>query len=319
MNQILITGDEPIVSKETQHTFVAKERKEKKVLPINLVTKFYATSIMILGFCMAAGSAFACYQINRTIEENIKPEISFKIDNDNNKIEIKVNHIRKIQSFTYKWNDEKEIEIKGDNRKTITETIDLLGGKNTLSADVIDEKGKTQKLSKTYEIASIPVIETLEPVENGVKIIVKGEEKLEYLQYTWDDGEKQKIKIGKQSYEGIISAPKGKHTLKIEIVDETGRKAKLEREVIGDTEPTLNVQSKLIDGKMVFVIDAEDDEKLTKMSIIHNAGEEQIIDINAKTYHKEVLMTEGEENKIIITVTNENGLEKVRRIKFTNK
>ena len=75
MNQILITGDEPIVSKETQHTFVEKERKEKKVLPINLVTKFYATSIMILGFCMAAGSAFACYQINRTIEENIKPVV----------------------------------------------------------------------------------------------------------------------------------------------------------------------------------------------------------------------------------------------------
>ena len=63
----------------------------------------------------------------------------------------------------------------------------------------------------------------------------------------------------------------------------------------------------------------EDDEKITMIELTHNGGEKEVINVNAKTYHKEIIMTEGETNTLIITATNINGLPKTRRVKFDNK
>ena len=268
---------------------------------------------------MISGSVYANAKINETVEANIKPEIIFERNDDNNTIEISISHIRRITKVTYKWNDEEEITIDGQNRKSINETIDLIGGQNKLTVTVTEENGQTSKLDKTYMAGNIPEIE-LESVNNGVKVMASSEEKIDYVQYSWDNGEMQKIEVDETTeYEGIINAPKGPHTLKIEVVDVNNMKAKKELTVIGDTEPTVNVQSKLVNGKITFVIDAEDDENIKTMTIIHNGGEKQNIDVNAKTFHKEITMTEGETNTLIVTVTNENNLQKTRRIKFDNK
>ena len=312
MNQILITGEEQYAAKAAP-----KVKKQKTVLPINGIVMFYAISIIILGICMISGSVYARDQINKTVEASIKPEISVERNDDDNTIMINVTHqVRGIKNVTYRWNDGDEIKIDAQNGKSISETINLIGGENILTIVAIDESGQTQTLKKTFIAGNIPVIEELEPVDNGVKIVVTSEEKLDYLQYSWDDGAMEKIEIGEKQYEGIINAPKGKHTLKIEIVDENGMKAELEKDVIGDTEPTVNVQSLPVNNKPTFVIDIEDDEGITTVSIIHNGGEKQTINVNAKTYHKEVQMVENEENTIIITATNINGLQKTRRIRI---
>ena len=266
---------------------------------------------------MISGSVYAKEKINQTVEASIKPEITVERNDENNTIEIKVTHIRGIKTVTYRWNDEEETTVDGKNRKSITETIDLIGGENTLKITVTEENGEIKIFEKTFIAGNIPEIE-LEAVANGVKIIASSEEILDYVQYSWDNGEMQKIEVGEKEYEGIINAPKGQHTLKIEVVDVNGMKASKEQPVVGETEPTLNVQSKLVNGKATFVIDAEDDENISTVTIIHNGGEKQVIDVNAKTYHKEIIMTEGELNTIIVTVTNVNGLPKTRRVKFEN-
>ena len=125
--------------------------------------------------------------------------------------------------------------------------------------------------------------------------------------------------MGEKTYEGIVNVPKGQHILKIEAVNVNKMKANKEATVIGDTEPTVNVQSKLINGKATFVIDANDDENIKTITIIHNGGEQQVINVNAKSYHNEIIMTEGEENTIIVTAINKNDLTKTRAIKFKNK
>lgn len=267
---------------------------------------------------MISGSVYANTKINETVEASIKPEINFERNDENNTIEISVTHIRGITKVTYRWNDEEEITLDGQNRKSINETIDLRGGQNTLTVTATEENGQSSKLDKTYMAGNIPELE-LESVNNGVKVIASSEEKIDYVQYSWDSGEMQKIEVDATEYEGIINAPKGPHQLNIEVVDVNNIKAKKELKVIGDTEPTVNVQSKLVNGKITFVIDAEDDENIKTITIIHNGGEKQTIDVNAKTYHKEITMTEGETNTLIVTVTNENNLQKTRRIKFDNK
>ena len=314
MNQILITGDEQIESKVTQNI-----KKEKKVLPINAIVIFYALSIIVLGLCMIGGSIYVRDQINKTVEASIRPEISVERNDDDNTITINVTHIRELKNVVYKWNDNEETIIDAENRKNINETIKLLGGENTLSISVTEENGQIKTFEKTFIAGNIPQLEIVGAVDNGIKIKATSEEEIEYLQYCWDDGEMQKIEVGEKEYEGIINTPKGQHILKVEVIDINGMKADLVQTVVGDTEPTVKVESKLVNGKKTFVIDAEDDENIETLTIIHNSGQEQVIKVNQKTYHKEVVMTDGEVNTIIVTATNLNGLSKTRRIKFDNK
>ena len=309
MNQILITGDEVIKQ---------KVKKEKKVIPIKTIVTFYAICTIIFGICMMCGSVYAKEKINEIVEANAKPTIEFSRNDDDNTVEINVNHIRGIKTVEYRWNEEQEISIDGKNRKNVKESIDLIGGVNTLIVTITEENGQKVTYQKTYTVGNIPKIQ-LEAVSNGVKIIATSEDKINYIQYNWDDGEVQKIEVGENDYEGIINAPKGKHTLEIEVVDINNMKAKKRQDVIGDTEPTLTIKPQLVDGKVAFVIDAEDDENIKTVEIIHNGGEKEVIDLNAKTYHRELLMTEGKTNTLIVTVTNKNGIPKTLRVKFDNK
>ena len=239
-------------------------------------------------------------------------------NDEDNTLQIIVTHIRKIKTVTYRWNDGEETVIDGKDRNNITQTIDLIGGENILNISVLEENGQVKTFEKTFIAGNIPEIK-LEAVANGVKVTVTSEEGINYIQYSWDDGEVQKVDVGDKQYEGIINTPKGEHILKIEVVDINDLKAEREQKVVGDTEPTLDIKSKLINGKATFVINAEDDENIKTITIIHNGGEAQVIEVNEKTYYGEVIMTEGEENTIIVTVTNKNNLQKTRGVRFTNK
>ena len=309
MNQILITGEERVTEKVKKH---------KNVLPINGIIVFYAISLIILGICMICGSAYANGKINETVEASIRPIISVERNEDDKTLQIVVTHIRAIKNITYQWNENEIVMIDAQNKKEINKTIDLIGGKKTIKIIATEENGQISKLEKTFIVGNIPEIK-LEAVANGVKAIVTGESEIDYIEYSWDDGESQKIEVGQKKYEGIINAPEGQHILKITVVDANGMIANKQQPVVGDTEPTVNVKPQIVNGKVAFVIDAEDDEKITTIEIIHNGGEKQVINVNEKTYHKEIIMTEGATNTLVITATNINGLPKTRRVKFDNK
>ena len=307
MNQILITGEEKV-----------KVKKEKKPLSINVIVLFFAICVIILGICMISGSVYAKEKINEVVAANAKPQVDINRNDENNTIEINIKHIRGITKIAYRWNDEEDTVIDGKNRKNITETIDLIGGENILTVVITEENGQTVTYEKKYKVGNIPVIK-LEAVSNGVQITATSEEaKISYISYNWDDGEEQKITVDEKEYSGVINAPKGLHTLKIEVVDSNDMKAKKEQAVVGDTEPDLTEEPKVVNGKATFVIDASDDEGITTMEITHNKGTKQTIQVNSKTAHQEVVMTSGETNYLTVTVTNVNGLSKTIRHKFDN-
>lgn len=307
MNQILITGEEKI-----------KRKKEKKVLPVKAIVSFFAICIIILGICMISCSVYAKDKINEIVEANTKPQVEINRNDDNNTIEINVNHVRGITQIAYRWNDEEETVIDGNNQKNVSETIDLLGGQNTLTVTVTEENGESVTYEKQYKAGNIPTIK-LEAVSNGVQLTSTSESTIKYIVYSWDDGEEQKIEVGDSSYEGIINAPKGEHMLKITVVDENNMEAKKEQKVVGDTEPTLTVKPDYVNGKVSFVIDAEDDELIRTVEITHNGGTKQTIDVNDTKYHNDLEMTTRETNTLIVTVTNKNNLQKTLRVKFDNK
>ena len=133
MNQILITGEEKVKEK-------VKVKKEKKVLPVNVIVSFFAISIIILGICMISGSVYAKDRINEVVEASAKPQVDINRNDDDNTVEINVTHIRGITKIAYRWNDEEETVIDGKNRKNIIETIDLIGGENVLTVVITSSK-----------------------------------------------------------------------------------------------------------------------------------------------------------------------------------
>lgn len=314
MNQILFTGDEQY-TRNQKEKITKINNKSKNTLPINSILIFFAICIIILGICIICGSLYGNYRLNESIEANLKPEITVT-QNEDDTITIMVTHKRAIKEFVYQWNDEEEQVINGENQNEASITIDIPNGNNTLQVIAKSEKGQETNCTKQYKL-TMPTIE-LESVSNGVKIIASCVEKIDYVQYSWDEGEVQKIEVGEEKYEGIINTLIGKHTLKVEVVNISGEKISEERVIVGDTEPTLSIEAKLIDGKAAFVIQIEDDEKIDTVEIVHNSGEKQTIEVNDKTYNKEIIMTEGEVNTLIVRATNLNGLSKTKGVKFNN-
>lgn len=310
MNQILVTGDE-YAQRGT------KVKKEKKVLEINTIVIFFAISIIILGICIISGSVYAKEKINDTVAASMKPSVETTRNDENNTVEIKVTHIRGIKTIEYRWNEEEVNTINANNQKELTREIELIGGKNTLTIKVTEENGQTVTYQKEFIVGNIPEIK-LEAVSNGVKVTATSEDGIDYITYSWDNGEEQKIEVGTPNYEGIINAPKGKHTLKIEVVDINTNVATKEQVVVGDTAPTLTVQPARKDGKIIFLVKAEDDENITKIEITLNSGEKEVIEVNDKTYETELEMIEGE-NTIVVTVYNNNNLTTTARKKFKNQ
>ena len=321
MTQLVVTGEEYNNNQYNNNNNRNKPNKtkmpkEKNVLGINGIVIFYAICIIILGICMISGSVYAKEKINETVLANIKPTVDMIRNDNNNTVELTIKHIRGIKTVSYRWNAEEPITINGNNSKEISETIDLLGGKNTLIVDITEENGETVTYQKEFTVGNIPEI-VLEAVANGVKVTVTNEDEIDFIVYSWDEGEEQRIEVGDTEYEGTISAPSGQHTLKIEATNVNGVTAEKEQVVVGDTEPTLKLGASIVNDKLVFTIDAEDDQGISTIQIQHNDGEIQTINVNDKTYHEEVEMTEGV-NKLVVLITNINGLETVQGVQFNN-
>lgn len=307
MNQILDTGDERN-NKENNYKR-PKERKErkikgeKKVLEIKTIVIFFAISIIILGICLIIGSTYAKRKINDTVESQMSPSVKINRNADDT-VEISVSHIRGIQKVEYKWNKEESKIIQVNNQKQFNEKIALIGGKNTLTVTVTEENGKSVTYQKEFVVGNIPEI-SLEAIENGIKVKVKSQTKIDYIEYQWDDGEKQKIPVGDKKYEGTINAISGKHTLKIIAVDIDSIASEKSQVVVGSTAPKINVKLGKRDNKIYFVIDIEDEDRLAKVDIVLNNGETRSITVNDKTYHEEIELVEGE-NRLIIVAENAN-------------
>ena len=198
----------------------------------------------------------------------------------------------------------------------IKQSIELIGGKNTLTVTVVDENDKSVTYQKEYTAGNIPEIK-LEAVSNGVKIISSCQDGIEKIIYNWDNQQSETISVDNPAYEGTIETPKGKHTLNIQVIGKNGIEATKTQVVVGDTEPTVEVKAELTDTGVQFVIDAEDDEKITKVEVTFNDQEKEIIEVNDSKYNKRIDMKQGE-NKLLVTVYNVNGLQKTVGRKFSN-
>ena len=317
MNQILDTGDEKFKSNKNSYGEYkepkSKATKESSAIEIKKIVIFFSISLILLGSCFIVGSIFAKEKINQVVEESARPTIDFSFDEYNSSVDIQVKHVKGIKQVSYILNEQEEKLINGNDEKVINTTVKLDGGKNKIVVKAIDENDHIVEYEHEYTVGTLAEIK-LENVDNGVKLSVKSEEKIKNITYKWDDGDEKDINVSSTEYTGTISAPKGKHTLKVVVVDEKNIKTEKTQVVIGATAPQITIQAtKKLDNKIYYIVTVKDETILKNVKIILDNEEKVNVTVNSNEYVTEVEMKSNSDNKLSVEASNENLTSTLKR------
>ena len=302
MNQILST------SMPTNNN---KKSKSSQPIAIGSILKFFAIAMSIFGILLVGVGGYSIYkgQSNQK-DENIEPTISIENKTDNT-IMLKITHKRNIDRVEYNWNNNEKIVVNGNNGKYLEKEINIPSGTNTLHVLVVDVDGKEMTYEKQYELESNIDIEVS---GNKIRITSEGDKTISYMTYRWDEEEEKTIQINGTSVDEEIEAIKGLHTLTVILVDEDNNTDTKQQKINGVSKPKIVMG--IDEQKEHFVIQASDEEKLSKIEFILNKEENQKYVLNLENKDlKEIqyrlpdnLKLKDGENIIEVTVYNSSGV-----------
>lgn len=317
MNQILDTGEEKFKNSSSSYgnyNQKQKEYKEKNVIEINKIVIFFSVSILILGICIILGSIHAKEKINKTVEENATPVVNFNFNEEVGTVDISVHHPKGITQISYTLNEQEEKIIDGNNEQDIQSTVQLDGGKNKIVVKATDAMNHLVEYEREYVVGNLAEI-SLENVDNAVKLTINSVEKIKTVTYNWDDGEEVTINPDSTEYTEKITAPKGKHTLKIVVLDEKNVKTEKTQVVIGTTAPKIEVSFISKKNEYYYFIKVTDENNIKNVKITLEGEEKVNTEVNEKTYTTEIKLEDNSSNRMIIEAFNGNltSTSKVKR------
>lgn len=165
-----------------------------------------------------------------------------------------------------------------------------------------------------------PIIESkidiaFSSITDGVRVKITSNLEISEATYRWDEEPENNIEIGSNPNEIIkeIGIKQGIHTLYVTVVDEEGNKQTKEQPVIGDKEPDLVITT---DGVNNFIIQAKDDERLSRIKIVLNNEVILEQELNTATFEYTVQIPQGD-SLIEATVYNLNDLVNTKRGRIT--
>lgn len=297
-----------------------KKAKSSKPIATSSILKFFGVAILTFGILIIGVGAYAIYK-NQSYEQeqNLEPTIS--IENKTDKIIIlKVTHKKNIARMEYSWNDEQKTIVNGNNGKYLEKEINIPSGKSTLHVLIVDENGKEMTYEKQYEIESNI---NLEVSGNKIRITYEGDTKVSYMTYRWDEQDENTVEINDTRIDEEIEAIRGLHTLTVIVVDENNNTDTKQQKINGVSKPKISIG--IDEQREHFVIQASDEEKLSKVEFTLNQNYDNVYEINLEEKDmKELLyvlpdslkLNEGE-NIIEVTVYNSSGIsEKTGIVRF---
>ena len=304
MNQILSTNMQSKSSKKGQ----------KGPADIKKVITVFAIILIIFAIgLIGIGGYTILLKNNDKVEIAEKPIITLE-NKSETVILLKVMHnTGTIDQIYYSWNDDAEININGNDRKYVEQTIQIPSGSNMLHIRVVDSNGQEVTYEKQYEIESNI---NFEVSGSKIKIMYEGDTKVSYITYRWDDEDEKKIDINDTVVNQEIEALKGLHTLTVVVVDENNKTDTKSQKINGVSKPNLTIDSN--DDNTKFVVDVSDDEELNRIEIVLNGDRENKYVIKLEDFHvKEFNYTlpidlETGENVIEVTVYNASGITTVQ-------
>lgn len=304
MNQILSTSM-PIDDKKK------KRKKNGQPVPIGSVLKFFVIAIFVFGALLIGAGTYAMYKNQGNQQgQNLEPTISIENKTDNT-IMLKITHKKNIDRVEYSWNDEDKNIVSGNNGKYLEKEISVPSGTNTLYVLVVDEDGKEMTYEKQYELESNINIEVS---GNKIRITYEGDTTISYMTYRWDEDDENTVEINDTKVDEEIQAIKGLHTLTVVVVDEDNNTDTKKQKINGVSKPKITMG--IDEEREHFVIQASDDEKLSKLEFRLNEDDDQkfVLNLEEKNLKElqyvlpDTLKLKTGENIIEVTVYNSNGV-----------
>ena len=295
--------------------------KGKKKSSIHSIIMVFCVILIIFGIGMISTGGYSYYKnisnnknLGLEVSNNTKPNITIERINAST-INIVATHDKQIISVSYYFNEEEPVEVSGEGKNSVEIEVKLPVGESTLNIVAKDINGISASYMSTFEVDERPEIK-LEQVGNQIQATVESKINIDTVSYYWDDDtdNAKTYAINDVKNVTLIDVLEGSHTLSIIAKDIQGNEASKNQKIIGDNKPILNVTT---NGEK-FIIEASDDENLSKVEITLNSNETIVEQINNKEYRKEIDLENGV-NKLIVKVENANGLSETKKVKFTKE
>ena len=262
-----------------------KSNKKSKI-----AIKIFAFILIILAIGIGA---YALITINKNNEQKAKQIAEQKqivinvTQQDETKVDIKVEAINQIQKVAYSWNEDISTEkvIQGEGRNSIEEKgIEIPKGKNTLRVSVEDVRGTKENIVKEFtnengKDITKPQI-TIEVKNGNIEITATDDTQMATLKYNWDGEEVKTTNLEKNSQNKKeikvnITPKQGQALLKVTAIDAAGNEQKEQKDFNGVKAPEINAEQTA-------------DEKNILIYVTHDVGIQKVeYAINSKVYVKE--------------------------------
>lgn len=262
-----------------------KSNKKSKI-----AIKIFAFILIILAIGIGA---YALITINKNNEQKAKQIAEQKqivinvTQQDETKVDIKVEAINQIQKVAYSWNEDISTEkvIQGEGRNSIEEKgIEIPKGKNTLRVSVEDVRSTKENIVKEFtnengKDITKPQI-TIEVKNGNIEITATDDTQMATLKYNWDGEEVKTTNLEKNSQNKKeikvnITPKQGQALLKVTAIDAAGNEQKEQKDFNGVKAPEINAEQTA-------------DEKNILIYVKHDVGIQKVeYAINSKVYVKE--------------------------------
>lgn len=288
-----------------------EKNKKKSSIDINKIIPVFAISLIVFGVAMAGEGVYAVIknaEYSKQIE-NLAPSVV--LEQNGQYVTIIVSHKKPIDSITYNWNGGENIIIDGNNRKNISEQIEVPKGNNILTVSVKDITNKRTLETKSFSLETgsdiqKPKIDILNE-GNRVKITVTDDTEISYVTYRWNNETEETLRprgAELAKLVELIETKKGKNTLTVVAVDSSNNTSKVEQEVAASTKPTVEVY---VDGTDLLII-AKHEDGIERIEFFLN-GEKHIVNhyqLEKEMIHREPMVAGT--NKIEIKAYNKDGI-----------
>ena len=251
MNQILSTE-------------ISKNKTKTGTIEIKKILIFFAIVLIIFGLVLVIKNAIKTYQ---TAKDNVQVEQTapdVTIDQGDEEVQLTINHDKPITKIIYNWNDGQDIEINGNNRTRITQTIELPNGTNILTVRIVDSIQSIATIQKEFTKVEEDINLSFTLVDNKLKITATDPNELSYITYKWNSQEEMRVDIeenaeDKTKLEVEIEIPEGLNTLTVMATSSTGKRKTKKQDIEGVASPKVSIQQ---DGEYL-IINVKDENIVT--------------------------------------------------------
>lgn len=290
-----------------------KSRKNKK-LSIRAVVIFFCIILILFGSATATIGIYL--NIN---QENNKPVEVVVENTDKPRIDVVKSPYKLtitatsddniISSISYKWDDEEETPINGNNQNRLSCEIEIKEGTHKLTITATDDKKQRETLVEQFTGVPkyAPTINLsqdikLAPDDNKIKIDCESKTIIKEIICYFDNDDEIKEEINQEKGSIFIESKQGPHILTVKVIDENEREYTEEKKIY---IPILSITDSE-DGES-FIIKASDQRGIDKVVIDMNGVRNEENNINSSSYEKSLKLNNGK-NLLVVSITNSDGL-----------